>query len=108
MVLLQRSDLRSISLTKAAHQELPITHNVRLNFTIYFEGEPVEDMGSIDLTLSQLLIDGFINEIVDWSMYRFILNIGMVFLILGSICIDFPTKKPPKVDEADWKSTTEY
>jgi len=70
----------------------------------------------MDLTLSQPLISGFINEVVDWSSYQFILNImmlflmlgGMLFLMLGGICLDFPTKKPAKVDETDWKTMSDY
>ncbi|MCK4566230.1 MAG: hypothetical protein KAU48_02865 [Candidatus Thorarchaeota archaeon] len=86
----------------------PGTYNVQVNFTIYFEGNPVEAVEAIDLTLSQPLISGFINEVVDWSTYQFVLNISIVLLLLGGLCLDFPSKKPPKVDETDWRTTTEY
>ena len=86
----------------------PGTYNVQVNFTIYFEGNPVEEVGAIDLTLSQPLVAGFINEIVDSSTYQFFLNIILLFLMLGGICLDFPGKKTPKVDETDWRTTTDY
>ncbi len=86
----------------------PGTYAVQMNFTLYLDGVPVEETWGIDLTLSQPLIPGFINEIVDWSSYQFVLNITLVFLMLGGICLDFPGKKTPKVDETDWRSTTDY
>ncbi len=86
----------------------PGTYNVQVNSTIYFEGNPLEEICSVDLTLSQPLVTGFINEIVDWSSYQFVLNIAMVLLLLGGLCLDFPGKKTPKVDETDWRTTTDY
>lgn len=84
------------------------TYNVQVNYTIHFEGNPVEEERSIDLTLSQPLVSGFINEVVEWSTYQFFLNVSIVFLLLAGICLDFPTKKPPKVDETDWRTTSDY
>lgn len=87
----------------------PGLYNVQVNFTKYFEGTPIDDgMDFMDLTLSQPLISGFINEVVDWSSYQFILNISILFLLLGGICLDFPTKKTAKVDETDWKTMSDY
>ncbi len=86
----------------------PGTYSVQVNYTLYSDGVPVEETGGIDLTLSQPLISGFINEVVDWSTYQFVLNIMMVFLMLGGICLDFPSKKPPKVDETDWRAMSDY
>ncbi len=86
----------------------PGTYNVQVNFTIYFEGNPVEEVGAIALTLSQPLVSGFINEIVDSSTYQFVLNIILLFLMLGGICLDIPSKKPPKEDEADWRRISQY
>ena len=86
----------------------PGTYNVQVNFTIYFEGNPVEEVGAIALTLSQPLISGFINEVVDWSTYQFVLNISNVLLLLGGLCVDFPSKKPPKEDETDWRKMSQY
>ena len=84
------------------------TYNVQVNSTIYFEGNPLEEICSVDLTLSQPLIPGFINEIVDSSTYQFFLNIILVFFMLGGLYFDFPGKKTPKVDETDWRTTTDY
>lgn len=86
----------------------PGPYDVQLNYTIYFEGNPLEEMRSIDLTLSQPLVAGFINEIVDWSSYQFILNISSVLLLLVGGCLDSPSKKPPKVDETHWRSVSDY
>jgi len=86
----------------------PGTYIIQVNYTVYFEGNPVEEDRSIDLTLSQPLIAGFINEVVDWSTYQFFLNIILVFLLLGGICLDFPTKKPAKEDETDWRTMSDY
>ena len=87
----------------------PGLYNVQVNFTKYLEGTLID--GEIDymtLTLSQPLISGFIYEVVDWSTYQFVLNIMIVFLMLGGICVDFPSKKPPKVDETDWSAMSDY
>ena len=86
----------------------PGTYNVQVNYTVHFEGNPINEERSLDLTLSQPLVAGFITEIVDWSTYQFFLNIILLFLMLGGICLDIPTKKPPKVDETDWRTTTDY
>jgi len=80
-----------------------------VNFTKYFEGTLIDaGIDFIDLTLSQPLVAGFINEVVDWTTYRFILNISIGLLLLAGICLDFPTKKPPKEDESDWRAMSQY
>ena len=86
----------------------PGTYDVQVNFTVYLDGVPVEEMRAIDRTLSQPLIPGFTAEVVDWSSYQFVLNISVVFLMLGGLCLDFPGKKTPKVDETDWKTMSDY
>ena len=86
----------------------PGTYNLQLNYTVFFEGTPIDDPAYIHLTISQPLIAGFTAEIVDWSTYQFALNIGCIFFIIGGFGIGSSTKKPPKVDETDWKTTTEY
>ncbi len=87
----------------------PGAYNVQVNFTKYLEGTLIDGViDFIDLTLSQPLVAGFINEVVDWSTYRFILNVSSGLLLLVGICLDSPTKKPPKEDETDWRSMSQY
>lgn len=86
----------------------PGTYGVQMNYTLYLDGVPVEETWGIDLTLSQPLVAGFTAEIVDWSSYQFILNIILLFLMLGGLCLDFPSKKPPKEDESDWRRMSQY
>lgn len=86
----------------------PGTYNVQVNHTVHFEGNPIEEVRSLDLNLSQPLVEGFIKEIVDSSTYQFVINIILLFLMLGGICLDFPGKKTPKVDETDWRKMSQY
>ncbi|MBE0525631.1 MAG: hypothetical protein IH631_01725 [Candidatus Thorarchaeota archaeon] len=86
----------------------PGTYSLQVNFTRYDAGILEEDPGWIPMTISQPLVAGFIEEIVDWSTFQFTINIGSVLFLLGGLCIGSSTKREPKKDETDWKTTTEY
>ncbi|MFW9844736.1 MAG: hypothetical protein ACFFEV_09180 [Candidatus Thorarchaeota archaeon] len=86
----------------------PGTYLIQMNFTYNYQGIEDEGETSISFAISQPLVEGFTQELVDWSTYQFIINISCIGIFLAGICIGSPTKKPPKVDETDWKTTTEY
>ena len=86
----------------------PGQFTIQVNFTFYDAGVPAEEQFSREVTLSQPLIPGFNAEIVNWSSLQFGINISMVAILLAGIGIGSSTKKPPKKDETDWKTTTEY
>ena len=86
----------------------PGDYHLQMNFTYNYHGFEDEGQQSVQLTISQPLIEGFIDEIVDWATYQFLINITCVILILGGLGIGSSTKKPKKEDDTDWKSTTEY
>ena len=86
----------------------PGAYDVQVNFTRYDGGLLEEDPGYIQITFSQPLIEGFTEEIVDWSSFQFAINISCILIILGGLCIGSSTKREPKKDESDWKTTSEY
>ena len=44
----------------------------------------------------------------DWSSFQFAINISCILIILGGLCVGSSTKREPKKDETDWKTTSEY
>lgn len=86
----------------------PGTYDVQVNFTRYYGGLLEEDPGHVQITISQPLIEGFTEEIVDWSSFQFAINISCIMIILGGLCIGSSTKRERKKDETDWKTTSEY
>ena len=86
----------------------PGEYHLQMNFTYNYQGTEDEGEQSIQLTISQPLIGGFTDEIVDWTTYQFIINVSCIAMLLCGLCIGSSTKKPKKEDATDWKSTTEY
>ncbi|MGY5859526.1 MAG: hypothetical protein RTU63_09155 [Candidatus Thorarchaeota archaeon] len=86
----------------------PGQYTIQVNFTRYQAGVLQEEPGSLQLTISQPLVEGFNTEILNWSSLQFAINVSIILVLLAGICIGSPTKKPPKEDETDWKTTTEY
>jgi len=88
----------------------PGTYDLQVNFTRYEAGILDEEEIWLQLTVSQPLIAGFIEEIVDWSSFQFAINISCILFLLGGIGIGSSAKRGPRKmkDETDWKTTTEY
>ncbi|MGY5880623.1 MAG: hypothetical protein RTV31_10250 [Candidatus Thorarchaeota archaeon] len=86
----------------------PGEYQLQMNFTYNYHGIEDEGLQSIQLTISQPLIEGFIDEIVDWGTYQFLINITCILMILGGLGIGSSMKKPKKEEDTDWKTTTEY
>ena len=86
----------------------PGYYSLQINFTRYDAGILEEDPGHLQVSLDQPLVEGFTAEIVDWSTYQFATNILCFVFILGGLCIGSPTKRKPREDETDWKTTSNY
>ncbi|TFH10602.1 MAG: hypothetical protein E4H14_02235 [Candidatus Thorarchaeota archaeon] len=86
----------------------PGSYNIQVNFTKFEAGVPEEDQGALQLTISQPLVAGMTKELADWGAAQFTLNMFSILMILGGLAIGSSTKKPPKEDETDWKTSTEY
>jgi len=86
----------------------PGYYSLQIDFTIFDSGVLQEDSEYLQFSLDQPLVDGFTAEVVDWSTYQFAMNIMSVLFLLGGLCIGSPTKREPRKDESDWKSTSEY
>ncbi|TFG31343.1 hypothetical protein EU528_06535 [Candidatus Thorarchaeota archaeon] len=86
----------------------PGTYDLQLNYTVYHHGIVEGDPSGLQITISQPLVAGFTEEIVDWSSFQFGINIACILFILGGLCIGSPAKKPKKEDETDWKTTSSY
>lgn len=86
----------------------PGQYTIQVDFIFYDDGVLDEEPGARQVTISQPLIAGFNSEILDWSTYQFGINISIILFLLAGIGIGSSTKKPPKKDETDWKTTTEY
>jgi hypothetical protein len=85
----------------------PGNYQIQLNFTYDYQGiGDIPDLG-ISFAISQPLVAGMTQEIVDWSTYQFLLNIMAVGILLAGVCIGSSTKRVQKVEETDWKTTTE-
>ncbi len=86
----------------------PGYYSLQITFTRYDAGILEEDPGYLQVALDQPLVPGFTAEVVDWSTYQFAMNILSIVFILGGLCIGSPTKRAPRKDESDWKTTSEY
>ena len=101
----------SIQTTQSGQDSIslePGQYTIQVNFTFYDGGVLEEELGARQVTISQPLIAGFNAEVVDWSSFQFGINISIIVILIAGIGIGSSTKKPPKEDETDWKTSTEY
>ena len=102
------SSMQSVVSSQESITLAPGSYNLQVNFTRYDAGILEEDPGSLQMFVSQPLVAGFTEEIVDWSTFQFVINIGCVVFLFGGLGIGSSTKREPKKDETDWKTTSEY
>ena len=90
----------------------PGIYNVQVDFTRYLGGGIDENQWDVSMAFSQPLVDGYIEELVDWSSYQFITNITCIGIFLAGLCIGSSQERGPRREEPEsereWKPSSKY
>ncbi|TFG31729.1 hypothetical protein EU527_11725 [Candidatus Thorarchaeota archaeon] len=88
----------------------PGNYLIRVEVTFYENGVIVQSYNTVQMTLTQGTIASIYSELVEWSTFQFMINIGCVFFIIGGFCIGQEDKRERRIKDYDQKtpSSEEY
>ncbi len=72
----------------------------------YNNGDVEENSNGVDVTLSQEMAPSLLPELLQWSTYQFMINVGCFFFLLGGICVDKQDLRERRTEEYDEKDST--
>ncbi|MCK5238488.1 MAG: hypothetical protein KAR33_03000 [Candidatus Thorarchaeota archaeon] len=74
---------------------------VHVSSSQYHNDFPVSRTSWITIAISQHLASGFINEVMTWQTYTFLLTAGSFFLLVGGLCVGREDKKRIRREKYD-------
>lgn len=84
----------------------PGNYLIKVGVTFYEQGVVVQSYNMVRMTLTQETIETLNEELVEWSTYQFMINVGSFFFIIGGLCVGKEDKRERRIDDFNKRTAT--